>query len=189
MHTRYLVLFLQCSERVCAEGILNMSRHREREINDLAQCLRSHGPATFHNFLTALLIWLFGVLVFMPLAKSLNWQTELLCSLVVFTAFTIFMYRAARGFKKLVDMFSFIPARKYGLKRGINQEDALTLFRYIFYIISVLIVYVLYFPFLTSFHFAISGIFLIVILIWIFFLALRILTILSSKIFEQFTYD
>jgi len=166
-----------------------MSHQTQREINDLAQCLRSHGPATFHNFLAALLIWLFGVLVFIPLANSLDLQTGLLCSLVVFTAFTIFMYRAAPGFKKLIDTFSFLPARKYGLKRGINQKDALTLFRYIFYIIFVLIVYLLYFPFLTSFHFAISGIVLIVILIWTFFLALRILTILSSKIFEQLTYD
>ena len=158
-----------------------------REIDDLVQCLRSHGPATFHNFLTAVIIWLFGILVFIPLANSLNWQTVLLCSLVVFTAFTIFMYRAALGFKKLIDAFSFLPARKYGLKRGINQEDASTLFKYTFYIIFALIVYALYYPFLTSFHFVISGIFLIVILIWIFFLALRILSILSSKILEQLT--
>jgi hypothetical protein len=95
------------------------------------------------------------------------------------------MYQAALGFKKLIDAFSFLPARKYGLKRGINHEDALTLFRYIFYIIFALIVYVLYFPFLMSFHFAISGIVLIVILIWIFFLALRIFSILSSKILEK----
>lgn len=162
-----------------------MSHQTKREINDLAQCLRSHGPATFHNFLAALLIWLFGVLVFLPLANSLNWQTGLLCSLVIFTAFTVFMYRAALGFKKLIDAFSFLPAKKYYLKWEIKREDALTLFRYISYIIFALIVYALYFPFLTGFHFAISGIALIVILIWIFFLALRILSILSSKVLEQ----
>jgi hypothetical protein len=162
-----------------------MSHQTKREINDLAQCLRSHGPATFHNFLAALLIWLFGVLVFIPLANSLNWQTGLLCSLVVFTAFTIFMYQAILGFKKLIDAFSFLPAKKYYLRWEIKREDVLTLFRYIFYIIFALIVYALYFPFLTGFHFAISGIALIVILIWIFFLALRILSILSSRVLEQ----
>ncbi len=162
-----------------------MSSQTRREIDDLAQCLRNHGPAAFHNFLAALLVWLFGVLVFIPLANSLNWQTGLLCSLVIFTAFTILMYQAILGFKKLIDAFSFLPARKYGLKRGIAQEDALTLFKYVFYIIFALIVYALYFPFLTQFHFAISGIVLIVVLIWIFFLALRILSILSSKILEQ----
>lgn len=159
----------------------------QSEDDEIIRCLRTHGPVTFHNFLAALLVWLFGVLVFMPIASSLNWQTGLLCSLIVFVTFTTFMYRATLGFKRLIDAFSFFPARKYGLKRGIDQEEALTLFRYAFYIIFTLIVYALYFPFLTSFHFAISGIVLIVILIWIFFLALRILSILSSKILEKLT--
>ena len=160
---------------------------KQSEDDEIIRCLITHGPVTFHNFLAALLVWLFGVLVFMPIASSLNWQTGLLCSLIVFVTFTTFMYRATLGFKRLIDAFSFFPARKYGLKRGIDQEDALTLFRYTFYIIFTLIVYALYFPFLTSFHFAISGIVLIVILIWIFFLALRILSILSSKILEKLT--
>ncbi|MFB0501618.1 MAG: hypothetical protein ACETVP_04035 [Candidatus Bathyarchaeia archaeon] len=155
------------------------------EIEEFIQCLRTRGPVTFHNLLAALLVWIFGVFVFIPIANSLNKQTRLLTSLIVFITFTIFLYRATLGFKKLIDAFSFFPARKYGLKRGIDQEDALTLFRYTFYIIFTLIVYALYFPFLTSFHFAISGIVLILILIWIFFLALRILSILSSKILEK----
>jgi len=164
-----------------------MSNQIRREIENLAQCLRNNGPTTFHNLIAAIIIWLFGVLVFIPLANSLNWQTGLTCSLIIFATFTIFIYRAALGFKKVIDAFSFLPARKYGLKRGINQEDAVTLFKYVSYIIFTLIIYALYFPLLTSFHFAISGIVLIVILIWIFFLALRILSILSSKILEQLT--
>jgi len=162
-----------------------MVAKQSEEIDEFIRCLRTHGPVTFHNFLAALLVWLFGVLVFIPIASSINWQTRLLCSLIVFVAFTIFMYRATLGFKKLIDAFSFFPARKYGLKRGIDRENSLTLFRYTLYIIFTLIVYALYFPFLTSFHFAISGIVFIVILIWIFFLALRILSILSSKILEK----
>lgn len=162
-----------------------MEAKQTEEINEFVQRLRTHGPVTFHNFLTALLVWLFGVLVFIPIASSINWQTRLLCSLIVFVTFTVFMYRATLGFKKLMDAFSFFPARKYGSKRGIDQEEALNLFRYTFYIIFALVVYALYFPFLTSFHFAISGIVFIVIIVWILFLALRILSILSSKILEK----
>jgi len=162
-----------------------MEAKQTEEISEFIQRLRTHGPVTFHNFLTALLVWLFGVLVFIPIASSINWQTRLLCSLIVFVTFTVFMYRATLGFKKLMDAFSFFPARKYGSKRGIDQEEALNLFRYTFYIIFALVVYALYFPFLTSFHFAISGIVFIVIIVWILFLALRILSILSSKILEK----
>jgi hypothetical protein len=162
-----------------------MANQRKREIIDLAQRLRSHGPATFRDLLAALLVWLFGVLVFMPLANSLNWQTGILCSLVIFTAFTVFVYRAAPGYKRIIDAFSFLPAKKYYSKWEMNQEDALTLFKYTFYIASALVAYALYFPFLTSFHFAVSGIVLIVVLIWIFFLALRIISIVSSRVLEQ----
>jgi len=166
-----------------------MVAKQTKEIDEVIQCLRSYGPATFHSFIAALLTWLFGILVFVPLARSLNWQTGLLCSLIVFTAFTIFIYRATVGFKKLIDAFSLIPATKYCSKWGIDREDSLILFKYISYIVFALIIYALYFPFLTSFHFAISGITLIVILIWIFFLALRILSILSSKILEQLLHE
>lgn len=166
-----------------------MVAKQSKEIDEIIRCLRTHGPVTFHNFLAALLVWLFGVLVFIPIANSLNQQTGLTCSLIVFMTFTIFMYRTIIGFKRLIDAFSFFPARKYSLKLGIDHENGLTLFKYTFYIIFTLIVYALYFPFLTSFHFAISGIVLIIILIWIFFLALRILSILLSKILERLKYD
>jgi len=144
---------------------------------ELVRRLRTYGPTTCHNFLTALLIWLFGVLVFIPMADSLNWQAGLLCSLIIFVTFTIFMYRATLGFKNLIDVFSFFSAKRFLLKREIGKEDASTLFRNTFYILFGLIVYALYSPFLTSFHFAISGIILVLLLVWIFFLALRIISI------------
>ncbi|UCH70593.1 MAG: hypothetical protein JSV29_01000 [Candidatus Bathyarchaeota archaeon] len=152
------------------------------ETDEIIRCLKIHGPVTFRNFLTALLVWLFGVLVLIPIASSLGERTRLLCSLIIFAAFTAFMYRATFGFKKLIDAFSLLPARKYGSKLGLARDDALTVFRHSLYIIFILIIYLLYFPFLLSFHFAISGIALIIILIWILFLLLKILSLLSSKI-------
>jgi VIT1/CCC1 family predicted Fe2+/Mn2+ transporter len=95
------------------------------------------------------------------------------------------MYRAASSLKRLIDAFSFLPARKYSARWEISQEEASTLFRYVAYIISGLIVYALYFPFLKSFHFAISGIVLIVILIGILFLALRIVSVFFSQFLKR----
>lgn len=168
-------------------GNISMASQTKREINDLAQCLRNNGPTAFQSLLAALLIWLFGILVFIPLANSLNWQAGLSCSLIISTAFTVSMYRAASCLKRLIDAFSFLPARKYCARWEMSREDASTVFRYFAYIVTGLIVYALYFPFLASFHFAISGIVLIVILIWIFFLALRILSILFSKFLKRIT--
>jgi len=156
----------------------------KEEIENLNECLRTHGVKSVHDLLAAFLIWLFGNLVFIPLASSLNWQTRAFCSLIFFIAFTILVVKTLPNLKKLIDAFSIFPARKYGVKKGLSYEDSLVLFRYISYIISALILYLLYFPFLTNFHPSISGIVLILLLIWIFFLTLRILTFSFPKILE-----
>ncbi len=154
------------------------------EIENLKECLRKHGAKTVHDLLAAFLIWLFGNLVFIPLASSLNWQTKVFCSLIFFIAFTILVVKALPGLNKLIDTFSIFPARKYGVKKGLSSEDSSVLFRYIAYIFAAVILYLLYFPFLTNFHPSINGIVLILLLIWIFFLTLRILLTLSQKILE-----
>lgn len=156
----------------------------KEEIENFTEYLRTYGVKTVHNLLSAFLIWLFGNLVFIPLASSLNWQTRVICSLIFFMAFTILVFRALPGLKKLIDAFSIFPARKYGVKKGLHYEDSLVLFRHLLYMFFAIILYLLYFPFLANFHPSISGIILILLLIWILFLTLRILSILSRKILE-----
>ena len=163
-----------------------MPSRKKEKANEIVQCFRRHGPFTLHSFLVAPLIWLFGVLIFIPMANSINWQTGLFCSSVVLVAFTIFIYRAISGLKEIIDAFSVLPAKKYGLKRGINYEDAITLFRCTFYIIPLLLFYALFFPLLMSIHPTINSIILILTLIWVFFFALKILSILSPKILGWF---
>lgn len=157
---------------------------RKGEIENFKECFRTYGARTAHNLLSAFFIWLFGNLVFMPLAGALNWQTRVFCSLIFFVAFTLLVLRALPGLKKLIDAFSIFPARKYGLKKGLSYENSLVLFRHVMYIISAVILYLLYLPFLASFHPAIGGIVLILLVIWGFFLILRILLILSPKILD-----
>lgn len=154
------------------------------DIENFQECLKTYGAETVQNLLAAFLIWLFGNLVFVPLANTLNWQTKAFCSLTFFIAFTLLVTRALPNLKKLIDTFSIFPARKYSTRKKLSYENSLILFRHILYIISIIIIYLLYFPFLTNFHPSISGIVLILMLIWIFFLTLRILTILSQKIME-----
>jgi len=156
----------------------------KEEIENFQKCLKTYGAKTIHNLLAAFLVWLFGNLVFIPLASTLNWQTKTFCSLTFFIAFTLLVIRALPSLKRLIDKFSIFPARKYSTKKKLSYENSLILFRHVLYIISIIIIYLLYFPFLTNFHPSISGIVLILTLIWIFFLTLRILTILSQKILQ-----
>lgn len=161
-----------------------MSSQREENIEEVLRCLRIHAPTFLHNFLAAFMIWLFGILVFIPTANLIDWRAGLFCSLIFFIAFTIFIVRALSAFKKTVDAFSIFPAKKYAKRLGTNREDSTTLFRHIFYIIFSLILYAFYFPILVSLHPAINGIVLIFVLVVVFFLSLKIFSILLPKFLE-----
>jgi len=161
-----------------------MATNNGREIERASRYLRPHGQKTIRNLLAALLIWLFGVLVFIPLAESSNWQTKTFISFIFFLAFSLLIFRTVSSVKKLIDAFASFPAKKYGVTKGLSYENSITLFRYLLYIIYSLIVYGLYVPFLVSFHPAVNGIILIGVLIWIFFLTLRISSILLPKFTE-----
>ncbi|NIU81132.1 hypothetical protein GWN63_02665 [Candidatus Bathyarchaeota archaeon] len=154
----------------------------EEGLEKLRKYIETYSVETVHRLLAAFLIWLFGVLVFIPLASNLNWQTRVFCSLILFAAFTLLLLRGLPNLKKLIDAFSILPARKYSLEKGLDYEKSLLMFRQAFYIISAIVLYLLYLPFLANFHPSLSGIVLILLLIWIFFLSLGTLTILWQEI-------
>jgi len=161
-----------------------MTINDKRETERTIRYLRPHKQKTIRNLLAALLIWLFGVLVFIPLAETLNWQTKTFISFIFFLAFSLLIFRTISSAKKLIDAFASFPAKKYGVTKGLSYENSITLFRYLLYIIYSLVVYGLYVPFLVSFHPAVNGIILIGVLIWIFSLTLRIFSILLPKFTE-----
>ncbi len=157
---------------------------KKKAMERASHYLKAYGQKTVSVLLTSLLIWLFGVLVFIPLAESLNWQTRVSVSLTFLLAFSLMLLKTIPGVKRLVDAFSFLPAKKYGIAKGLSYENAVTLFRYALYIVCLLVLYGLYFPFLVSFHPALSGMTLILVLILMFFLLLRIFSILLPKLAE-----
>jgi len=161
-----------------------MARVKEKEINEIVRCLKTYGPTTFHILLAALLTWLFGVLVFIPIANSINRLAGFFCSLIVFVAFTVLLCASLPSFKKTVDALSTLPGRKYGSRLKIKEEDSITLFKNIAYLVFTLILYGFYLPLLTNVHPAFSGIVLILVLIWVLFLVIRIVSILSSRILD-----
>jgi hypothetical protein len=158
------------------------------EITNFKQALRLHGAKTLRLMLSSILIWLFAVLVFIPMASSIGFSTELVCILIVIVAFTILLSRAISGFKNLIDAFSVFPARKYLIKRGLNREDAVVVSKQILYMVSIVIIYLFYFPFLVRLHSALSGIVFILVLIFVSFLVLKTLRV-SQRAITQWLYS
>lgn len=157
----------------------------KRELEIFRKSLELYGEKTFRTLSSAFLIWLFGVLVFIPLAGSINREAEILCNLIFFTSFTLLTAWALPGFKKIVDSFSTLIAKSYGLKGGLSPENSEVIFRNLFYMVLIVIFYLFYSPFLMIFHPSINGMAIILLLVWIFFLFVRVLPIILTKMLER----
>ncbi|MCW4019054.1 MAG: hypothetical protein NWF00_10325 [Candidatus Bathyarchaeota archaeon] len=145
------------------------------EVENLKREFRVHGAKTVQELLSALLIWLFGILVFIPISASLGSNVELVCTLLILVSFTVLISRTMGNLKCLIDAFAFLPAKKYMTKRGWNYKNATIVSKQILYLVFAVILYLLYLPFLVRIHPAVSGIALIFVIVFVFFLAVRAL--------------
>jgi hypothetical protein len=161
---------------------------RDEEIMNFREVVRLHGAKTLRFLLSAMLVWLFGVLVFIPISSTVGWQTELICTLIFLVAFSVLVSGAISGVKIFIDAFSVFPARKYLIKRRLTKNDAVVVSKQLLYILSTVTIYLLYFPFLVRLHPAFSGIFLILVVIFVFFLSLKAL-LTSRKAITQWLFS
>jgi len=135
-----------------------------------------------YNLSAAFFIWLFGVLVFIPIAETINSQTKFLVNLIIFIPFTILLLKAIPGVKRLSEIFAVVLARKFKFTSYVKEDEQIIVFKKLLHIVFIIITYLFYFPFLNNFHPAINGIVLIVALLWSFLLLFGILQIiLKSK--------
>ena len=146
-----------------------MSENEARE--NLISVSREHLPDTLINLFVALLIWLFGILVFLPAAYSISPRgLPLLCSLIILVGFSLFIFRSFDGLQSLLNSTSDFLAYVYIRRRNakVHVERLKTASRSISYVITALILYLLYSPFLVAIHPALNGLVLIPIILWIF---------------------
>ncbi len=157
-----------------------MEEPSREQIEESIKILKTNSEKVIMNILAALLIWLFGNLVFVPLAASLNLETKLLTSIIFFIAFTIPIIHALPGLKKSIDAFSILPFKKL-VRKGFTVEESRDILRNLMYVISGVIFYFLFSSFLVIFHPSVSGIALILLIIWIFVVFLKVGTIVFPK--------
>jgi len=156
-----------------------MSENEARE--NLISVSREHLPDTLINLFVALLIWLFGILVFLPAAYSISPRgLPLLCSLIILVGFSIFIFRSFDGLQPLLNSTSDFLAYVYIRRRNakVQVERLKTASRSISYIITALILYLLYSPFLVAIHPALNGLVLIPIILWIFWTLFKTVNVL-----------
>lgn len=140
---------------------------------------RQHLPNVATNLFVALLIWLFGVLVFIPAANQiLPQRIPLAASLIVLIGFTIFIARAiSKGLPSLLDSTSNVIAFDYKKwkKTQMHIEKLKRIMKAVIHSVSILILYLLYSPFLLTIHPSLNGLLLIPLILWIMWTALKII--------------
>lgn len=124
-------------------------------------------PEIAVNLSAALLIWLFGVLVFIPIALGIDPARLLLpCSLIILLGFSFFLFRGLRGLRDVLDAASEVLAYKWARRRRRSRlEEVERKVRAALYSATILIFYLLYSPLLAGIHPSINGVAVILVIL------------------------
>lgn len=150
----------------------------------LADAVKEHLPNAFTNLFTAVLIWLFGVLVYLPAARRIeSIEVPLICGLTVLIGFSVCIFRGFDGFRRLLDAGSDVLAYEYRRRREkvkFSVDQLKTVARCIVYVVAVLIIYGLYSPLLVAIYPSLSGLVFIPVILWIFWMIFKAVTALTT---------
>ncbi|MEA3458070.1 MAG: hypothetical protein U9R21_05270 [Candidatus Thermoplasmatota archaeon] len=146
-------------------------------------------PKLVFTAVAAVLIWVFGNLVFMPLAQGLSvyqWPLDRIVSLVILSALILIILRAMLALTRIADGISTFLAVEFSRVRKEFNRDILNRYRSflrgIVYAIMMILIFILVQDYLTYIHPALSGIVLLIIVIWAILLLYRGGTKISGEI-------
>ncbi|WP_423792198.1 hypothetical protein ACPB8Q_05580 [Methanocaldococcus indicus] len=169
---------MKIAEKVYEEGILK---------------LKENAPQIIVSLVVAALIWLFGVLVFIPLADMLGnpylfglTALKPIISIIIGLALLFIFLRIAKDFGELMDGIADIIAAIIAGER-ITDEKLKKYrrgFRGLAYLIVVIIAYIFALPILAGIAPVIAGIVLILIVIWAVIVLINLGNIFHAEIEE-----
>ena len=121
-------------------------------------------PQTVVYLSASALVWLFGVLVFLPLAEEIGQrELSLLVALFIFTACSFFLIKGARGLGQSLNIATRIATEKYAQARAVKSpKKTWKRMKITLEAGTIAIIYLIYSPLLSRFHPAINGVALII---------------------------
>ncbi len=158
---------------------------------DAAKKLRKGLPKFIVLISSALLIWIFGITVFLPLAEGITIgeiETSRLVSLIIIIALIVLIVLSFGELRSISDACAGFVAYYIGSEREkISKERFLRLQRSFSNLANVLLAsffFIFFKPLLDKMHAAISGIVLIVLIIWAIISLVSVSMVLSNEIEE-----
>lgn len=145
-------------------------------------------PSITVGVVAAILLWLFGNLIFLPIAEGIEWfgyPLPQILTFVILIALAVFVLKILVDVRKAVDAFAGLVAVEIGAPTDVTRtevEHYTTAMRGIFYIIVVSLAFLLFADYLAMIHPALSGLVLLAIVVWAIFQIWRAVKAISSEI-------
>lgn len=151
-------------------------------------------PTLVFTMIAAVLIWVFGNLAFMPLAEGISlyeWPLDKIISLIILIALMAVIVKSIISLTKIVDgISSFAAIEMNKLQKNFDEKSLRryrSFLRGIVFSIMIILVFILIQDYLTQIHPALSGILLMVIVIWSIYLLYQGGTKISGEITRAIT--
>jgi hypothetical protein len=150
--------------------------------------LMSALPSITVGVIAAILLWLFGNLVFIPIAQGIEWfgyPLPQILTFVILIALAVFVLKILVDVRKAVDAMAGLAAVEIGAPTDVTKtevEHYTTAMRGIFYIVIISLAFLLFADYLAMIHPALSGVVLLAIVVWAIFQIWRAVKAISSEI-------
>ena len=170
-----------------SENISSMS-YSEKVSKESKAALMGALPSITVGVIAAILLWLFGNLVFIPIAQGIEWfgyPLPQILTFVILIALVAFVLKILVDVRKAVDGLAGMAAVEIGTSTDVSQtevEHYTTAMRGVFYIIIVSLAFLLFADYLTMIHPALSGVVLLAIVVWSIFQIWRSVKAISAEI-------
>jgi uncharacterized membrane protein len=145
-------------------------------------------PSIALGVIAAILLWLFGRLIFMPISQGIEWYGYPLPQILTFmilAGLAIFVFKILVDVRRAVDALAGLAACEIGAPYDVTPEEVghyRTALRGILYVITVSLAFLLFSDYLALIHPALSGVVLIAIVAWAIFEIWRAVKAVSQEI-------
>ncbi|RJS78436.1 hypothetical protein CW711_05255 [Candidatus Bathyarchaeota archaeon] len=157
----------------------------EKVRSESSETIASVLPKIILDVSAAILIWLFGKLVFVPIAEGiyfLGYPLPQLLNFILIVALAVIVFRMIFDVRRLIEgLAGFAACETYDVSPE-EVEHYRTALRGIFDIIVVSLIYMLFVDFLSRIHVALSGVALLAIVVWAIYKIWRVVQAVSEEI-------
>jgi hypothetical protein len=162
--------------------------YHEKVSRESREALVGAVPSLTLGIVAAILLWLFGNLIFIPIAQGIEWfgyPLPQILTFIILVGLAIFLLRILVDVRRAVDALAGLAACEIGAPYDVTPEEIghyKTALRGVLYVIIVSLAFLLFSDYLALIHPALSGVVLIAIVVWAIFEIYRAVKAISEEI-------